>query len=369
MKFTSNTKPLQDVLDLVVVQGNISKFYAKSTILQLSADSKGQLKLNTEADCVISQATLKGNVDKIEDKVLFVDAVLFKQLISTLDSATVSLDFGEDLITVYAGKSKFTVPNLLSAADMALQTPSEPGGEQCELKQELWKAVKNKQMYALSDNFVKLVYTFVYNGTKEIIVGDYTNSLFTRTMKVGLPSQCLLPATIVSVILGVDDKAKIYHIDRSFVLVSNTDAYEFVAELKPKYETAPEIGSYNADAIDELFTAAGADGLTVPAARIKNLLSQTSLLSEGDSPTIKITASGSNLKLMSDNVDGDVEGKPIGNPVSFEIEFKLKSIINIISNLTGETIGIYPSMDEDGSASACIFKDEDVSVILAGIDK
>ena len=56
MRFTVNTKPLQDVLDLVVVQGNISKFYQKSTILQISVDDKKRLQFNSEADSVISEA-------------------------------------------------------------------------------------------------------------------------------------------------------------------------------------------------------------------------------------------------------------------------------------------------------------------------
>lgn len=374
MKFTSNVKPLQDVLDLVVVPSNISKFYAKSTILQVSIDSKGQLILNSEADSVISEARLKGSVDKIESTTTFVDSVQFKALIATLDSPTVQLDFDGGHIVVQSGRSKFSIPNPGIDGTMALQSPVEPSGTEFDLKSDIWKSVKDKQMYSLSDNFVKLVYTYIFNGTKEIMVGDYMNGLFTRTPKVGLPSQCLLSSNVVSVILSVDNDSKGYHVDRSFVIVSTTDTYQFISELKPKYETSPEVGSYNSEMISELFTKADMDGILLPIVKVKLLLLQSNLLLEGDSPSIKWSCADNILRFTSDKgeVDGEIEGKLTGKPKKWELEFKLKNIMSVISNLDGENIGVYPSFQEEGDEVICnalVFKDDSVEVILAGLEK
>ena len=369
MKFKSNTKPLQDALDLVVVPSNISQFYAKSTLLQISVDSSGSLQLNSQADSVKSEAKIKGAITgDIDTRLAFLNAVTFKQLISTLDSATIELDFMDGSVVVYSGRSKFIVPHVDFGADVELDRPVEPSGEECDLKSDVWKMVKSKQMYALSDNFVRLVYTYIFNGIDCIMVGDYTSGLFTRIEKTGLPSQCLLSSNVVSLILGVDTSSKLYHVDRSFVVVNNTDAYQFVAELEPKYETNPEVGSYSADIIGSLFTVASKDGIQLPTAKtIKTLLSQTNLLSEGDNPSIRWTCTGNKLHIKSDNVDGDVECKLIGAPADWDIEFNLKAIISVISNLSGEFVAVYPSFRDD-ECNALVFKDEDVSVILSGVD-
>jgi len=373
MKFTVTTKPFQDVLDLVVVQGNISKFYAKSTILQISVDTKGVLVLNSEADSVVSEARLKGSVDKIENATTFVDAVLFKQLVGTLDTPTIELDFVDQNIVIRSGRSTFTISSVVQSSDMQLRTPAEPSGSECDLNASNWKQVKDKQMYAISENFVKLVYTYVFNGTNEVIVGDYTSSLFTRSELEGLPVNCLLSSNIIGVILSVDSKSKIYHVGTSFILVSSTDAYEFTSELTPKYESEPEIGSYNSEAISSLFVNASSDGIIIPIFLVKQLLSQTNLLADGLSPTIKFSCSGNSLSLTSDKVDGVIEGKLIGDSRDWELEFKLKDIMSVISNLSGEVVGIYPGMlhedGEDDIITSLVFKDEDVSVVLASIDE
>jgi len=370
MRFTINTTPLQSVLDLVVVSNNISKFYARSTVLQISVDKENQLKFNSEADSVISEAIMKGQIEGVvtSDSIAFVDAVLFKQLIDTFDSTTVSIEFKTDYITVYSGRSTFNVANLVAATDMQLKSPVEPVGEECDLNSDIWKLVKDKQLYALSDNFVRLVYTYIYNGSDKIITGDYIHSLFTLSKKGGLPSNCLLSTNIMNIILSVDSKSKIYHVGESFVIVDVNDAFKFTSELKPRYESDLALGSYNSDIIMDIFDNVGADGITIPLAKIKVLLSQTNILSEGDVPSIKWTCAKGKLKLLSDNVDGQIEGKLIGKSLNWELIFKLKIIIDVISNLEGENINIYPTFQED-VVNALIFKDESVSVILAGIQE
>lgn len=365
MKFTVNTKPLKDLLDLVIVPSNISKFYAKSTVLQVSVDSGGNLQLNSEADSVCSEGKIRGSADTLSEAVMFVDAILFKQLIASINISTVQLEFGENGIVILAGKSKFNIPNILSS-DMRLNSPSEPVGEECKLNADIWKKVKEKQMYALSDNFVKLMYSYIYNGPKEVLVSSSNDGLYTCANHVGLPSTCLVSSNIVSLILNASDKGKLFKKDDSFILVDNTDAYQFTSEFKPKYESNPDIGSYCADIILRLYSEADEHGLLVSTSELNNLLSQVSLLSEGDDPTVDWKVSRSGLTIHSTNVKGDVECELSGETKEYDISFKVKALTSVISHLEGDTIAVYPSFRE-GNAIGCVFKDADVSVILAGV--
>lgn len=365
MKFTVNTKPLKDVLDLVIVPSNISKFYAKSTVLQVSVNANGDLRLNSEADSVSSEGIVKGSVDALADVVMFVDALLFKQLISSVNATMVQLDFDENSINITAGKSRLSVPNVLSA-DMRLASPSEPSGEECDLKADIWKKVKDKQMYALTDSFVKLMYSYIYNGPSEIMVSSYNDGLYTYSENIGLPATCLISPNIVSLILNVGAESKLFKNEDSFILVSKTDAYTFVSEFKPKYESNPEIGSYCADIIKGLYSDADIDGILIPLDQVNNLLSQVSLLSDGDDPTVDWSTSESSVKIFTDNVEGKIDGKLTGNAKEYAIKFKVKALTSVISHLDGENIAIYPSFRE-GRAVGCVFKDDDVSVILAGV--
>jgi hypothetical protein len=378
MKFTVNTKPLQDTLDLIVVPGNISRFFQKSTILQISIDGKDSLKLNSEAASVVSEAKLKGSIENLKDGIVrFVDSMLFKQLIDTLDSSTVSLEFEDNHIVVVSGKSKFNIPNLQIDEDARLSSPAQPSGKECELNVDIWSVVRDKQLYAISDSFIKLVYKYIYNGNGKILVGDYINSLFTLTEKPGLPTDCLLSSNIISVILGIDPKSKIYQVDKSYVVSFATDAFKFTAELKPRYEDDPELGNYSADIIGGLFDTVGSSGIKIPSAKLRLLLNQTNLIvsslstnatASKDTAAINWTCSGNKLKILSDNIDSEFEGELIGTAADWTIDFKLKLISQVISNLEGDTIQIYPTFQEE-VANALVFKDDKVSVILAGIEK
>ena len=84
MKFSLNVKPLKDAMDLGIINGNISKFFEKSTVVELSV-SGNELQLNTQATSLLSEAVIKGNNEDGQEAYAIVDCVLFKSLIGSLD--------------------------------------------------------------------------------------------------------------------------------------------------------------------------------------------------------------------------------------------------------------------------------------------
>lgn len=106
MKFTCNTKPLMDALDIGVINQNVSKFFKKSCLAQITA-SQRELKLNFEASKICSEVILKGSGDSDETSVVFVDCLLLKQLVNTFESATTIIEFTDSGIVLHSGKAQF----------------------------------------------------------------------------------------------------------------------------------------------------------------------------------------------------------------------------------------------------------------------
>ena len=119
MKFTVSTKPLQDGLSLGVIKSNVSKFYQKSCLAQITAD-KHTLTINLEAASITSELLFKG-VGEGEDKVTtFVDCLMLKDLVSTLDNNTTILEFVDGGVILISGKSKFTLPQMIDESDLEI---------------------------------------------------------------------------------------------------------------------------------------------------------------------------------------------------------------------------------------------------------
>ena len=94
MTFTCNTKPLIEALSLGVINSNISKFYRKSCLAQISGDSSDTLVINLEASYIYSEIRLKGYKEGEGDiPTVFVDNSLLKSLVSTFENATTTFEF------------------------------------------------------------------------------------------------------------------------------------------------------------------------------------------------------------------------------------------------------------------------------------
>ena len=112
MVFKTNTQPLSDALALGVVNSNVSKFYLPSCVALVSAN-KTELRVNLEAQNLTSEIKLNGMGSDESEVSIFVDCLLFKQIVSTFDTSTIDLEFQEDGLTLYSGKSKFTLPKMI----------------------------------------------------------------------------------------------------------------------------------------------------------------------------------------------------------------------------------------------------------------
>ena len=80
MRFTVSTKPLKNVTDLGIIKANISKFYYRSNIVQITA-TRDTLKLNIEASGIKSRMTLSGSGDSDTAASVLVECAKFKNLI------------------------------------------------------------------------------------------------------------------------------------------------------------------------------------------------------------------------------------------------------------------------------------------------
>ena len=128
MNFNVSTKPLTDALNLGVINQNVSKFYQKSCLAQVTA-SKRDLKINLEASNVLSELHLRGSGDSEETVTTFVDCLLLKQLVSTFEANVTTFEFTEGGLILHSGKSKFTLPKMIDDSELELNSPSKLEGQ------------------------------------------------------------------------------------------------------------------------------------------------------------------------------------------------------------------------------------------------
>ena len=181
MRFTVSTKPFSDGLNLAIVNSNVSKFSQKSNIAQVSV-SNNQLVVNLECDNVKTEIRFKGGIDsELSDKIATVSCLVLKQLVSTFDSAVTTVEFDENGLILYSGKSKFVVPDIIKNTDMELNKPryNAGGSDIRQIDKASWKFIDDHQMFAISMSFVNPIYTRCWIGdTTDVLVGDMDNSIF-----------------------------------------------------------------------------------------------------------------------------------------------------------------------------------------------
>lgn len=368
MNFNVSTKPLTDALNLGVVNQNVSKFYQKSCLAQITA-SRRDLKINLEAANVLSELHLKGSGDADETVTIFVDCLLLKQLVSTFEASVTTFEFTEGGLILHSGKSKFTLPKMLDGSELELTAPntSEEGtGAAITIDQADWKFIKDHQMYAIAMSFIHPVYTRVWLGESgDVLVGDFDNSLFTHSKKSKLGNTCLLSDTIINLFNTLPEGAKLRSLGSSYIVTVTTDGFDYISEFKPIYESDEGVGSYNSDIILDMMNHGDA-GVKVNTAAINKFLNQAALLSTNTEDTIKFIVSDGNVSLVDNNVDcklpveGDVE--------SFSVEFKTSLLKSVISNFDEEVVSVAPMKQEDTVAGILIWS-KNMTAVLASIDE
>lgn len=373
MNFTVSTKPLQDALALGVIKSNVSKFYQKSTIAEITADRKS-LKINLEAPSVISELVLKGTGDFDGPITVFVDCLTLKDLISTLDANSTTIEYTTGGIIIHSGKSKFTLPQVIEEADIELKKPSMVPAEAqvIELSKADWKFVDDHQMFAIAMSYIHPVYTNVWVGASgDVLVGDFDNGIFTRSSKNKLGSTCLLSDTIINLFNSLPEGSHITRIGDSYLIKVTTDSFEYSAEFVPKNESDEGVGSYNSEIILGMFNTEDEKAIKVNTDKISKVLSQATLLSRNNENTIQISVNGRELVLKDDNVDCHIE-LDADAPENYSQKFKTVLLKDMITNMDEETIRIVPmkqSNDGQDTIVGIVSWTKNMAVVIAGVEE
>jgi hypothetical protein len=371
LKFTVSTKPLVDSLDLGIVNANVSKFYQRSTVAQITA-TKTDLKINLEAASIVSEIHLKGSGDSDTKSVVFVDSLLFKQLVSTFETSTTEFEFTENGLILHSGKSKFTLPKMIDDDDVELDAPSlaDYNVQKISIDKSDWKFIKDYQMYAIAMSFIHPVYTRVWVGEDgQVLVGDFDNSLFTYSKKNNLNRTCLLADTIINLFNALPEGAEIAPLDKSYVVNVKTDSYEFIAEFTPEYEDEDDIGSYNSAIILNLMTTDENNTLKFDISPIKKALDQSSLLSSNSEDKIEFSVIDNQIILKDNNIESKVDVKGNDSSFNYSLQFKTESLKSVVSKLPSDTITLSPMISGEGSeVVGVVIESDGLTVVLAGVD-
>lgn len=367
MKFTLNTKPLVAGLDLGIINSNITKFYQKSCIVELNIED-GNLRVNTEVSAIKSELVFKGSVSgEDEYSHTFVDSLLFKNLINSVDSDVIDIEIKEGGLTVYSGKSKFNMPQVVSESDMSLARPveyTEASEGTIEVNKSDWKFVQDYQMYAIAMSFIHPVYTMAWMGNSgDVIVGDFNNSIFTHSNKSQMPSTCLVTDTIVNLLNNLPEGSKLVNLGRTYELAVVLDPYSYVCEFSPKYEEDEGVGTYNSDIILSLFNHT--DGVEVNTSKLSKYLAQAELFTKTNDDTITLSLDNNVLSLKNDSVNCNVDVTSSLSP--FTVDFKIRFLKDALSHLDSEDIHLCPLIQED-QATGVILWTENMETVLAGIE-
>lgn len=368
MNFTLSTKPLVDALDLGVIQSNISKYYQKSCLAQLTA-SNNELKINLEATNIVTEIILSGSGDSESSVSTFVDCQLFKSLISTLGTAVITIEFTDGGIIIHSGSSKFQIPKVIESDEMSLNTPSPIpfGTVATKVDKTAWKFIKDYQMYAIATSFVHRVYTYIWMGESgDVLVGDFDNSLFTYSRNNKLNKTCLISETIVNLFNNLPEGADIAPIGDNYRIDFKTDTLSYATEFSLGYESDEDKGSYNSDLILDMVNASGDNFAKVPVAPLIKFLGQAELLGKGSESTIQLSLANSELVLKDSNINCKL--KVESNTREFSADFSTSILKSVLSNVDDDNVKLF-CFEQDGDVAGIIIATNNMSTVLGAIEE
>lgn len=364
MKFISNTKPISDGLDIVIISSNITKFYQKSCIVELTIEENA-LRINTEVASIKSEIIFKGNSSDEGSNHIFVDSLLFKNLIKTLETDTIEFEIKNDSLSIYSGKSKFNLPQVVADNEMSLARPQriDYSTDVSEIDQNGWNFIKNQQMYAIAMSFIHPVYTNVWlSNSGDAIVGDFDNSIFTHSNKVNLDSTCLITDTIVNLLTTLPEDSKIYKVDKNYELKVDTDPYNYLCEFVPKYEEDEGVGNYNSEIILSLFDHSLGE-IDIDAEKLLKYISQAELFINDDILEMHVTSD--EFSLTNEHIDCKLSID--NNCGEFDLKFKIPLLKDMLLHLNSDKIKVCPFKQGDTTVGIIAWTDE-VEAVLAGCE-
>lgn len=375
MKFTTNTKPLADSLDLGIINSNVSSFHKKSCVVQITAESaSNSLRINIESANICTEIKMKGSCEGEGRATIFVDSLLLKQLVSTLDSSTVTLEFADDGLTIHSGKSKFTLPKMIDSTEFDLTAPVVADGSAAsiDIDKSDWKFIKDNQMYAISMAFVHPVYTKVWvSESGDVLVGDIDSERFTHSKKSKLGSTCLLSDTVINLFNSLPDGAKLTKVDRNYLIQIANDSYTYTTQFNPLYESDAGVGDYRADMILNTMQRPSSS-IKVSTAAVNKLFNQAMLFTTSVDDTIHLSVENNTVFLKDKSIDGQIAGEGDGT-IKFGMDFRLAAIKQVLGNYSDEYISFSPSsrVDEDTGEeelTGIIVWNDSLTTIIAGVD-
>ena len=371
MKFTTNTRPLIEALNLGIIDSNITNFYKRSCITQLTATADA-LIVNIESSMICTEIRLNGVGEGDGVATAFVDSSLFKKLVNTLES-NVCIEFDSNGIKLQSGRSKFSLGNSIADAvdisDFSLKSPKLPEAdvEFVNISKEDWKFIKDNQTYAVSSSFTHPVYTKIWVGEDgDVLTGDYDISLYTHSKHGTLGTSCLLSDTIINLLNSLPETAQIAKVDNDYVVKFAKDAYTYVTQFTPQYESEEDVGSYRSDIFLSKMVHPEKSN-KVSTKLVVKLLNQALLLAPSNGDVIKITVNGNSMSVINSNVNGQIELEGDTNDLNYTINFRLDLLKQVISNYGDMFINISPLYDGETPVGIIVWND-DLTTILAGVE-
>ena len=367
MKFILSTKPLKTAINLVVVNANVTKFYTRSLMVEVTA-TRDTLTINTEASALLSEATLRGTGDG-EKAVAFVDALQLKALVATLNATQVELEFTNTSLIIHSGKSSFSLPKQADESEGDFAPPEKLTDEMIAnavtVDNGSWKFIKDHQLYAIATSYTEPVYTYIWMGADgDVLVGDSVNSLFTHSEVGQLDTNCLLRDTVVNLITSLPENAQFLRMGNTYIVFIHTDSYEYRTQIAPLEENEKN-GVYSSDIIIDIMEL-GESYIEVSASAILTALNQAALLTTDKNPKIDFSVSDGVLRLKDKRVDIEI---PVTGNVDepYTITFKSALLKSVISNCPDDNLKIGPRVT-DGDIAGIIVNTPQMTSILACVD-
>ena len=367
MKFTVNTKPLKSALAITIVDSNVSKYNQVSTLVQLTM-SETKLTVNTEAVAIRSEVAISGSGDGKSS--ILIDALLFKKLISTINSTQLDIEFTSDAVVVRTASGSYSLPKLIDASDANLNRPTSLTQDEInnavEVEKDSWKFVKSHQMYAIATTDEYPVYRYVFVGENgDVLVGDFTTSIFTHSTCKVLSENCLISESVVNLMNSVPDGAVIAKKNHCYVIYAKTDAFEYTSSFVPRHES-DEFGKYNQDIIIGIMSTFDKEHVTVNAQDITNVLNQAQILNS-KLTKITMTVNNDSITLSTDTMKSSIASEVRQNG-TYTLTMNPNSLRNVISHCTDEKLEIYPSMNDNELMGIIIVSGKLSVAVAAGVE-
>lgn len=366
-KFTISTKPLKNSIGIGIVDSNITQYYQKSMVAQLTVDAN-YLSIDVESVAIISEIRLAGSLEG-DPATIIVDSAQFKKLVSTITAPQITMIFNEDFLEIMAGKSRFTLPTIMDASEVSINKPTNVGklsSQAVTLEKSGWAFVKAHQMFAKATDTKYPVYTYVYSGKDgDVLVGNMQTSLFTHSNNTStFDNTCLLSDSIINLLTSMPDGASIYSNGDSYVIHVKTDGYEFTSEFTPQYES--DVWDYNASSIIPLMSVVGLPVSSASVSEIKTMLAQVSLVANRDS-VIRCEVSSDHITFTADGALCEIDAA--GGPSDpYTVILPISDLKTIIGNVSETNIGISPTYNSDDELAGITITSGNLTIVVASVN-